>query len=223
MPYVPPHTLLIKWLDRQHELPGGRLSILYDDLLDVIKAFISALPVDESWYLARYPAVADFVTRSSTTTARSHYVNHGYFEGRHPFATGWNGYSEPVAFEHLKPLLRIRHQRGRLYAEVSREDVLALIRRLLAAIPVDPSWYFASKPVPPAALGAGDARAAASDHFATVGYFLGQLSSDITVDEDWYVNRYAHVREGMSQGLATSAKDHFLKLGYEEACRPTAP
>jgi hypothetical protein len=218
MSYVPPYSLLIRWLNEQAESSNGRLLILYDELLDVLRAYIAGVPIDETWYLASYPGVARFIARSATTTSRSHFINHGYFEGRRPHAAGWKGYSDLVPYEQLKPLLRIRHSRGRLYAEVSRDEILSLVRQFLAAIPVDVAWYFRSRSAPDGV----DANAA-SEHFVAAGYFEGCLPSDVIVDEDWYLARYEHVREGLTRGVATDARDHFLKLGYYEGCRPTPP
>jgi hypothetical protein len=219
MPYVPPCDLLMRWLDTCPCDRDGRLVMLYDDIVDVLKAFVGSIPVDEAWYLSKYPAVAELVRNVRTETASSHFRMHGYFEGRRPFAAGWNGYAEPVPFDRLKPRLRLTPTRDGLKAFVSRDDFIALIKQLLRAVPVDTEWYCQSYPIGRVGFEAPDR----ASHFAEVGYFKGWLPSDIEVDIEWYQRRYEHVRRGLELGLAVDAKDHFLKMGYREGCRPIPP
>jgi len=217
--YVPPCDLLMQWLDISPSASDGRLAIRYDDTIDVLKAFVGAIPVDEAWYLAEYPAVAELVRNVRTETAASHFRMHGYFEGRRPFAARWNGYAEPVPFNRLKPRLRLTPTRDGLKAFVSRDEFIALVKQLLSAVPVDAEWYFHYYPIPEIGFD-GSSRAT---HFAEVGYFNGWLPSDIVVDAEWYQRRYEHVRRGLELGFAVDAKDHFLKMGYREGCRPIPP
>ncbi|WP_216856474.1 hypothetical protein, partial [Acidisphaera sp. S103] len=69
----------------RHAAPDNvHLMAIYDDVVDVLKKFLEAVPVDEDWYLAEYPAIGGFVKRTPTESASSHFYKHGYFEGRKP-------------------------------------------------------------------------------------------------------------------------------------------
>ena len=194
----------------------------FDDVLDVLKALLTAVPVDEDWYKATYAAVADFVTRSPAETATLHFRKHGYFEGRKPFAPGWRGLTAPVAFAELKTRLPVNPRRGRLLVTIERVEFIRLVKTILRAVPVDEAWYRNTYPAAAKMIDGGTFRSA-TEHFAEQGYFDGWLPFDIIVDDEWYVARYDHVRTGLQRGVARSAKDHFLQVGYHEGCRPTPP
>jgi len=219
---VPSFALMDRWL-RACAVPGTtRVRPTYDDLLDVLRAMIAMVPVHEEWYLAQYPEVAGYMKRLSGETATSHFHKHGYFNGRMPFADGWQGLRAPVRFKELRQNLRIVPARGTLYAEMEREDFLGMVRIILRNVSVDERWYLTAYPAVAQdieALGCGTV----TEHYATTGYFKGWLPVDLDVDADWYVARYAHVRNGLAAGVASSAKDHFLRIGYGEGCRPTRP
>jgi hypothetical protein len=222
MRYVPPCSVLEKWMARCLSADGARLTLTYDDVLDVFRGFLQAVPVDENWYTGEYPAISGFLTRSPSHTATSHFQKHGYFEGREPFAPGWRGLTAPVPFAQLKTSLRIRPTRGHLRVDIAREDFLRLIKTILIAVPVDEAWYRATYPVVAKVIDDGEFPSARS-HYAERGYFDNRLPFDIVVDEEWYVSRYEHVRTGLDLGVARSAQDHFIRLGYTEGCRPTPP
>jgi hypothetical protein len=54
-----------------------------------IREVLRTMPFDEAWYLARYPDVAEAVAKGETT-ARDHYVEFGYYEGRLPGLEGFD-------------------------------------------------------------------------------------------------------------------------------------
>ena len=219
---VPPYALVDRWLTAC-SVPGtSRVRPSYDDLLDVLRALIAMVPVDEPWYLARYPDVAQWIAGVSDETATSHFHKHGYFNGRLPFADGWEGLCAPVQFTELTRRLRIFPAPGRLYAEIEREDFLDMLRALLRTVRVDEPWYLSAYPQAADQLGETGIRSAA-EHYVTRGYFEGWLPADVAVDPDWYVSRYQHVRNGLTQGIAMSARDHFFRIGYGEGCQPGRP
>lgn len=222
MKYVPPYTLLEKWMVDSAAAGSSRLAPRYDDLLDVLKAFLQAIPVDGDWYRAEYPAVGDFLLRMPTETPSSHFQKHGYFEGRKPFAPGWRDLMEPVPFPKLKTRLRIIPRLGHLSVDIDRDDFLGLIKSILIAVPVDPSWYRTSYPKAAESID-DETFPSAACHYAEQGYFDGHLPFELAVDAEWYVARYSHVRIGLERGVAKSAQDHFMRLGYHEGCRPTPP
>jgi len=222
MRYVPPHAVLGKWMNRHAVAGTTRLKPPYDDMLDVLKGFLLTIPVDDDWYKAQYPAVADFLVRMTTETPGSHFQKHGYFEGRRPFAPGWNGLTDLVPFAQLKTRLRIIPHRGRLTVDIEHDDFIEIIKNMLLAVPIDESWYCAT--FVDAAKSIEDATfRSAAHHYAERGYFLGRFPFDITVDEAWYLSRYDHAKTGLERGVAKSVQDHFMRVGYNEGCRPTPP
>lgn len=218
--YIPPYTLLKQWMGRHVMAETARLRLLYDDVLDVLKELLQPIPVDEAWYKAEYPAVAEYLVRGMTETAKSHFQKHGYFEGRKPFAPGWRGLPEPTPFAQLQSRLRIIPSRGRLIVEIEHNDFLGIVSDLLTAVPVDQTWYRTAYPDVVKELDDGTS---AVYHYARQGYFEDRMPFDITVDPEWYVSRYQHVRMALERGDARSAQDHFMRAGYIEGCRPRAP
>jgi hypothetical protein len=218
MLYVPPYTLLDRWM-AAHAMPGtARLTPLYDDVVEVLRGFLQAVPVDEDWYSDEYKAIADRLLRLSPETPASHFRKVGYFEGRKPFAPGWRGLTEPLQFADLKSRLRIIPTRGRLRVDIDRDD----FKSVLVAMPVDPSSYRAAYPDVAEAID-NETLPSVTDHFVERGYFEGRFPFDVVVDEKWYVSRYGHVRIGLERGIAQSAQNHFVQVGYQEGCRPTPP
>ncbi len=201
-------------------MPGSyRVRFGYDDVLDVMRGLLIVVPVQEDWYHATYPNLADYCARFHET-ATTHFRKHGYFEGRQPFPPGWQGLQQPPSFLELKTAFRTFVTRGRVQVEIQRGAFLALVKRVLRLVPVDENWYCTVYPDAAETIRSGQF-ISAHDHFVTCGYFVGLLPSDPGVDEDWYVARYPHVRNGLAAGVATSATDHFFRIGYGEGCQPT--
>ena len=66
---------------------GGQLKadMNYDELMDVIKTLLQAVAVDEAWYRRAYPDVAEAIDAGVYRSAKHHFADYGYFEGRRPF------------------------------------------------------------------------------------------------------------------------------------------
>jgi len=86
MNYVPPFTVLkssVRLLSVKGQL---KVDMSYDELLDLLKRFLRAVPFDEAWYRRTYPDVEEAIRAGAYRSAKQHFVEHGYFEGRRPFA-----------------------------------------------------------------------------------------------------------------------------------------
>jgi hypothetical protein len=83
--YLPPFSLLKKTFSMSAS--GGKIvaNIDYDDLLAVVRLLLRGLSFDEDWYLARYPDVAEALASGQIQSAKGHFIENGYFEGRLPF------------------------------------------------------------------------------------------------------------------------------------------
>jgi hypothetical protein len=84
--YIPPFEVIKRQLEISPD--GGRLVVTatYDDLIKIIQLLMSTLDVDEAWYLAQYGDVADAVSGGVIPSAKQHFIDNGYFEGRLPFS-----------------------------------------------------------------------------------------------------------------------------------------
>jgi hypothetical protein len=103
--------------------------------------------------------------------------------------------------------------------ELTREQLFALIRKLLASIPVDESWYTTTYKDIDEAIHAGQV-SSAKEHFVSNGYFEGRLPGKIVVDEAYYISQYPDVAEGIDEGEIDSAQEHFESHGFAEGRLP---
>jgi hypothetical protein len=83
--YLPPFET-IKSLFNLTTIRGTtRVDMTYEDLQKLIKTLLSIVQVDEAYYLARNPDVAEGIAVGAIRSAQEHFVDHGYFEGRQPY------------------------------------------------------------------------------------------------------------------------------------------
>ncbi len=62
-----------------------QVSASYKDFVTIIKLLISTVELDEEWYLKQNPDIAKAVEAGKLTSARRHFIDDGYLEGRPPF------------------------------------------------------------------------------------------------------------------------------------------
>ena len=84
MPYIPHFDAVRRTLEISTSKGELRIGASYDDFMDIIRQFVALLPVDEAWYLETYPDVARGMASGTVASARQHFVEDGYFEGRLP-------------------------------------------------------------------------------------------------------------------------------------------
>jgi hypothetical protein len=83
--YLPPFDLVVNSL-ALFELKGERYAALpYAELIRLIKLFLASAEIDEEWYLRRYKDVGPAIAAGEMASARLHFINNGYFEGRLAF------------------------------------------------------------------------------------------------------------------------------------------
>jgi hypothetical protein len=83
--YLPPFEILKNYLTIS-DVNGERMvSCSYNNLVQLLRRVIIGVEVDEKWYLERYPDIAEAIQQGLVQSARLHFVNDGYFEGRLPF------------------------------------------------------------------------------------------------------------------------------------------
>lgn len=85
MRYVPPFETIKGMLNLTSARGKTRVDMTYEDAQKVIQVLLTAIEVDETYYLTRNQDVADGIRNGSIRSAREHFVDHGYFEGRLPY------------------------------------------------------------------------------------------------------------------------------------------
>jgi hypothetical protein len=61
-----------------------RISASYEEFLKVIKSILLSVSVEEEWYLKQHEDVAKAIKAGEVGSARQHFIESGYFEGRLP-------------------------------------------------------------------------------------------------------------------------------------------
>jgi hypothetical protein len=85
MPYLPPFETIRAMLPITNEKGTPVVTGTYEEFLELIRALLVSVQVDETWYLNTYPDVAEAIKEGKVATAREHFMYDGYFEGRWPF------------------------------------------------------------------------------------------------------------------------------------------
>ena len=85
MKYLPPFELMKAFLTISNVKGELMVSCTYENMVQLLRRMIIGVEVDEAWYLERYPDIAEAISQGIVQSARLHFVNDGYFEGRMPF------------------------------------------------------------------------------------------------------------------------------------------
>jgi len=83
--YLPPFDLIRRSVEVSTVRGELRVSAAYDDFIKIIRLLISGINVDEEWYLKQYEDIARAVRDGVVASAKQHFIEDGYFEGRLPF------------------------------------------------------------------------------------------------------------------------------------------
>jgi hypothetical protein len=85
MNYLPPFDIIKRSVEISTSRDGQVFATAsYENLLGMIRSLLTVVNVDEKWYLAQYPDVAEAIAQGKMPSARDHFVVNGYFEGRLP-------------------------------------------------------------------------------------------------------------------------------------------
>jgi hypothetical protein len=124
-----------------------------------------------------------------------------------------------VPFASLKQSVRFVSEKGNLKADMTYDEFLDIVRKLLMAVPVDEAWYREQYPDVATAIDGG-AYPSATSHFVDHGYLEGRRPFPVKVDEAFYLATYEDVRDGIAGGTIVSVQDHYDRHGYEEGRLP---
>ena len=84
MSYLPPFAFVKQKYKITANADRDHATLMYRDLLDIVKLLLRGVTVDDPWYLATYPDVAEAIEAGMFKSAKHHFVENGYFEGRRP-------------------------------------------------------------------------------------------------------------------------------------------
>ena len=85
MKYIPPFDLLRRSVEISTVRGELRVSLSYDDFIKLIRLMIAGVHVDEEWYRRQYEDIGRAIRDGQIASAKQHFVDDGYFEGRLPF------------------------------------------------------------------------------------------------------------------------------------------
>jgi hypothetical protein len=83
--YIPPFAIVRNFLMASKSSRGKATTGLDEDFLGALRLLLAGANVDDDWYLAQNPDIAQAIEAGTTKSAKQHFVAHGYFEGRLPF------------------------------------------------------------------------------------------------------------------------------------------
>jgi hypothetical protein len=84
--YLPPFELIRRSIEISTVRGELRVNLSYEDFVKILRTMISGIEIDEAWYLRTYEDIASAIKSGSVRSAKQHFVDDGYFEGRRPFA-----------------------------------------------------------------------------------------------------------------------------------------
>lgn len=85
MKYLPPFELIRRSIEISTVRGELRVNVSYEDFVKILRTMIRGIEIDEAWYLRTYEDIALAVREGIVTSAKQHFVDDGYFEGRLPF------------------------------------------------------------------------------------------------------------------------------------------
>jgi hypothetical protein len=219
--YIVPFPVLDRWLDTFATTHTGDLDMPYNDFIAMVRRLIEPSLVDADWYVATYPAVGDSIAKGAFSSAYHHYLAHGYFESRPPFAPDSTAHRQPIPFRDIRSKVPVRPSRSGLRVPIAKADLVNVVKKILSAVPVDEAWYRATYTGVAQAIDRGGF-SSASSHYALHGYLESRWPFPMEVNADWYLSRYPDVRQILGEGRADSAQHHYWRAGYREGRFPGA-
>ncbi len=122
-------------------------------------------------------------------------------------------------FDLIRRSIEISTMRGELRVNVSYEDFVKILKRMIVGVEVDEAWYLRTYDDIAKAIRDGIVRSA-QQHFVDDGYFEGRLPFPMRVDDRWYLSEYPDVADSVRKGTVLSPQVHFDEDGYREGRLP---
>jgi hypothetical protein len=90
MRYLPPFDIvkqecLFPIVSGNIKSDGSKQLISQESFVQALRLLLRGVQVDEHWYVTAYPDIAEAIAAGAVKSAKNHFVENGYFEGRLPF------------------------------------------------------------------------------------------------------------------------------------------
>ena len=85
MKYLPPFELIRRSIEISTVRGELRVNLSYENFVTILRTMIQGIEVDETWYARTYDDIGNAVKEGVIRSAKQHFVDDGYFEGRLPF------------------------------------------------------------------------------------------------------------------------------------------
>ena len=106
MKYLPPFELIRRSIEISTVRGELRVNMAYEDFVKILRTMIAGIEVDEAWYLQTYEDIAAAIKAGAVRSAKQHFVDDGYFEGRRPFPMQvderWYLIENPDVADHIR-------------------------------------------------------------------------------------------------------------------------
>lgn len=86
MNYLPPFELIRRSIEISTVRGELHVNVTYENFIGILRTMIRGIEVDEEWYVRTYEDIGDAIRKGIVKSARQHFIDDGYFEGRLPFA-----------------------------------------------------------------------------------------------------------------------------------------
>jgi hypothetical protein len=83
--YLPPFELIRRSIEISTVRGELRVNVSYENFVAILKQMIQGIEVNEAWYARAYEDIGSAVKDGVVRSAKRHFVDDGYFEGRLPF------------------------------------------------------------------------------------------------------------------------------------------
>jgi hypothetical protein len=83
--YLPPFELIRRSIEISTVRGELRVNLSYEDFVKILRTMIAGIEINEAWYLKTYEDIASAIRSGIVRSAKQHFVDDGYFEGRLPF------------------------------------------------------------------------------------------------------------------------------------------
>jgi hypothetical protein len=83
--YLPPFELIRRSIEISTIRGELRVNLSYENFVSILRTMIRGIEVNEAWYAKTYDDIGGAIKDGIVRSAKQHFVDDGYFEGRLPF------------------------------------------------------------------------------------------------------------------------------------------
>jgi hypothetical protein len=83
--YLPPFELVRRSIEISTVRGELRVNVSYESFVELLRTLIRGVEVNEAWYARAYEDIGSAIKDGIVQSAKQHFIDDGYFEGRLPF------------------------------------------------------------------------------------------------------------------------------------------